>query len=154
MPQILSRYFGTLEYSPESAFEFPAGIPGFEEHSTFVFLELPHTRPLIFMQSTRDPGLCFITVPVRVADPQYKLDLSVEDRNSLGLPYEGAINIGEDVLCLAVVTVVEGADPTANLASPIALGRRSRIGLQAIQVSTEYSIRHPLMARAEMMPCS
>ena len=148
MPRLTSRYFGELDYSPEAAFEFPWGIPAFEDRTAFVYVEQPQNKPLVFMQSLDDPSLCFITVPVFVPDPAYQLRLSAED------PQDRPPKIGEDVLCLALVTVVEGADPTANLASPIVLNLRTRQGIQAIQPESEYSYRHPLLSREDVTPCS
>src|SRR3982074_2883741 len=105
MPQLVSKYFGELAFSPEAVFQFPAGIPAFEDQSAFVFLEQQHTDPLVFMQSLGDPGLCFITVPVSVADPAYRLDLALEDLATLGLATERTPKIGAEILCLALVTV-------------------------------------------------
>ena len=153
MPQLSSKYFGTLECDPDAVFRFPDGVPGFEDQTEFVFLEQPHTDPLIFMQSMIDPGLCFLAAPVFVADPDYRLTLIPEDREALGLsPSEPAV-IGEQVLCLALVTVHEGSGPTANLASPIVLGLRSRIGIQSFQYSSEEMLRKPLISAEEPVPC-
>jgi flagellar assembly factor FliW len=106
------------------------------------------------MQSLVNPGLCFITVPVRVADPAYRPDLSPEDLALLDLPSEPPPQAGSDILCLTMVTVSEQADPTVNLASPIVLNLRNRKGVQAILPSSGYSLRQPLLAREELVPCS
>ena len=75
MPRLVSKYFGELDYPVESVFEFPSGIPAFENHNQFVFLEQPDTRPLVLMQSSKDPALCFILIPVFVAEPNYELHI-------------------------------------------------------------------------------
>lgn len=154
MPQLPSKYFGDLEYSPEAAFQFAAGVPGFDDQTAFVFLEQPKNDPLVFMQSTARPDLCFIAVPVFVADPGYRLRLSPEDRESLELPSPAEPRIGVDVLCLALVTLNEAAGPTVNLASPIVLNLKNRRGVQSIQESSEYSMQHPLSSPEERSPCS
>jgi flagellar assembly factor FliW len=154
MPRLMSQYFGELDYVTEAAFQFPEGIPAFEDQTAFVFIEQPQTHPLVFMQSLVNPGLCFITVPVRVADPAYRPDLSPEDLALLELPSEPPPQAGSDILCLAMVTVSEQADPTVNLASPIVLNLRDRKGVQAILTSSGYSLRQPLLAREELVPCS
>jgi flagellar assembly factor FliW len=154
MPRLSSKYFGELDYSPDAVFQFPSGIPGFEGQTAFVFLEQPHNDPLVFMQSLVEPGLCFVAVPVFVANPHYRLTLAAEDCESLGLPPAAQLRIGEEVLCLALVTVSEGADPTANLASPIVLNLRTHTGLQSVQDCPEYSLQHPLLASEEHAPCS
>jgi len=154
MPRLLSKYFGELEYSPEAAFQFAAGIPGFEDQTAFVFLDQPHNHPLVFMQSLSQPDLCFIAVPVFVADPRYKVNLSPEDRESLKLSSPLDLRIGVDVLCLALVTVREDADPTVNMASPIVLNLENRMGIQSIQERSPYSMQHPLSPPSEAPPCS
>jgi flagellar assembly factor FliW len=154
MPRLVSRYFGELDYSTEAVFQFPEGIPAFEDQTAFVFLEQPQTHPLVFMQSLVNPGLCFITVPVRVADPAYRPDLSPEEFALLALSPEPPPQAGSDILCLTLVTVSEHADPTVNLASPIVLNLRNRKGVQAIPPSSDYSLRHPLLAHKDIVPCS
>lgn len=153
MPRVMSKYFGELEYGPESVFRFPCGIPAFEDHKAFVFVEQPQNQPLVFMQSLSDANLCFIGVPVFVAAPEYDLHLTPEDLASINLPLDQSPRIGEDVLCLALVTISEGCDPTVNLASPIVLNLQTRQGIQAVQPASDYSYRHPLLPRGDLLPC-
>ena len=154
MPRLTSKYFGELDYSADDAFQFPDGIPAFEDQTGFVFIDQPQTHPLVFMQSLGDPGVCFITVPVLVADPKYHPDLSPEDLALRGLSPEPPPQPGLDILCLSLVTVSEHADPTVNLASPIVLNLRNRKGVQAILPSSGYSLRQPLLAQGDLVPCS
>jgi flagellar assembly factor FliW len=154
MSRLVSKYFGELDYSAEAVFQFPEGVPAFEDQTAFVFVEQPQTYPLVFMQSLVNPGLCFITVPVLVADPAYRPELSAEDLALLELPPEPPPRAGSDILCLSMVTVSEQADPTVNLASPIVLNLRNRKGVQAILPSSGYSLRQPLLPREDLVPCS
>ena len=154
MSRLPSRYFGELEYSPDAAFQFAAGIPGFDDQTAFIFLEQPKNHPLVFMQSLVRPDLCFIAVPVFVADPRYELRLSPEDRELLELPAPPEPQIGADLICLALVTISDGADPTVNLASPIVLNLKNRKGVQSIQECSGYSMQHPLSPSVEKPPCS
>lgn len=138
----------------EAVFQFPEGIPAFEDQTAFVFLEQPQTHPLVFMQSLANPGLCFIAVPGLVADPAYRPDLSAEDLALLGLSPRVAPRTGSDILCLTLVTVSENADPTVNLASPIVLNLLNRKGIQAILPSSDYALQYPLLAQEDVVPCS
>lgn len=151
MPKIQTRYFNELEHSEEAVFQFPAGIPGFEEHTAFVFVEQAHASPLIFMQSLRDPNLCFIALPAVVLEPEYRLELSAEEGVALGLPYAEKPEIVPELIPLALVTVSGEEDPVANLMSPVVLNLKGRRGIQAIQLGSRYSLRHPLAAQA--LPC-
>jgi flagellar assembly factor FliW len=152
MPQIETTYFGSLAWQPESAIEFPAGLPGFEDERSFVPLEIGEYAPLVFLQSVRTPGLCFLTLPVLAADPGYCLEAAPEDLARMGLDPRRTPVIGKDVLCLAVLTVAEDGI-TANLLAPIVIGLDSRRGVQAIQPQGRYSHRHAL-ACEEAAVCS
>jgi flagellar assembly factor FliW len=53
MPSVDTKYFGSLEYREESVYEFPHGLPAFENETMFVLIEQPENRPLVFLQSLR-----------------------------------------------------------------------------------------------------
>ena len=44
MSALATKYFGNLDYSEESVFEFPLGIPGFDKEKKFLFVEQPLAR--------------------------------------------------------------------------------------------------------------
>jgi len=144
MPTVETKHFGTVEYEEESALEFPAGLPGFEERRRFVALCSPDTQPLIFLHSLEDPGLCFLTLPVLVVDRQYQLRVSAEDRDLVGLPQGRPLRLGEDVLCLAVLSLRESG-PTANLLGPLVVNLRNRKAVQAVTADSGYSHQQALV---------
>ena len=154
MPSLPTTYFGELHYNEDSVFEFPSGLPGFEEHSRFLLVKQAQSHPLVFVQSLLSPSLCFIAVPVLVVDPQYRLELIEEDLAGLQFPSGAQPRIGEEVACLALVTVIEFSDPTANLRSPLVLNLKTRVGLQIIHQDARYSFRQPIQSREEVTPCS
>lgn len=154
MPRLSTVYFPELEYKNESVFDFPSGLPGFEDQIAFLFIDQPQNRPLVFMQSLLNPGLCFMAVPVLTVDPGYRLNLSAEDLAALGFASCTAPKIGSEVGCFVLLTVTENWPPTVNLMSPIVVNLQSRRGIQAIPASSEYSLRHPLVLEKEPAPCS
>ncbi len=154
MPTLTTRYFDQLEYSGDAPFHFAAGIPGFEEHTAFLFVEQPHTKPLVFMQSLHDPAVCFIGLPASAVDPNYHLELSSEEAAALGLPYAEVPQTGPDLFSLVLLTLAENTDPVANLMSPIVLNTRTHRGIQAIQLGSNYSLRHPLALENQAVACS
>lgn len=159
MPCIQTKCFGEVEYSPDEVFEFPNGMPGFENEHAFVFLEQSATYPLMFMQSICSPDICFILLPVLAADPHYKLRVAEEDLTALRLAAGRQPRIGKDVLCGVLVCAAseDRTGPTANLLAPILVNLKRQIGIQAIQTQTSYSYRHPLIPRnsqEEMLACS
>lgn len=145
MSSLETKHFGQLPEKPEMQFEFPLGLPGFDERRRFVPLRFEHSDPLIFLQSLEDPDLCFITVPVLVLDPQFRVSLEADDLQLIGLPAERQPAIGEEVVCLAVISAhPEGS--TANLLAPIVVNLRNGKAVQAVMSDGAYSHRHPLIS--------
>jgi flagellar assembly factor FliW len=156
MPKLQTTYFGELDCSEASVYQFPHGLPGFETERAFVFLRQPHTEPLMFMQSVANPRLCFILLPILAAEPRYQVDLEPESVTELKLTPGRQPRIGEDILCAAIVCAGDGeaVEPTANLMAPVVVNIKERIGMQVTQPNSTYSHRHPLFARQELVPCS
>jgi len=152
MPSVQTKNFGPVSYEPETIVEFPQGLLGFEERRRFVALSFPDTQPLIFLQSIEDADLCFLTLPVLAVDREYQLRVSNEDREQIGLPVNRPLRIGEDVLCLAVLSLRE-TGPSANLLGPLVVNLRNRKGVQAVSADSGYSHQHALAAE-EAPVCS
>ena len=149
----VSAHFGPIDVNESSTIEFPEGLPGFEERRRF--LPLQHAQPdgLIFLQSLEAADLCFLALPVRSLRPEYEIALMPEDRETLGLPQEGPVGIGREVVALAILSLVEGQPPTANLRSPVVIHMKSRIAVQAIRPDDRYQCREALVLEAEAV-CS
>lgn len=147
MPLVQTKCFGEMEYDSSAVFEFPYGVPGFENEHAFLFLEQPAMHPLMFMQSLSNCHVCFILMPILAADPKYKLLLSGEELDALHLPRDRQPRIGKDILCAAVVCAADERrpHPTVNLQAPILVNLKERIGIQAILPQSGYSHQHPLL---------
>jgi flagellar assembly factor FliW len=144
MPLLATKYFGKLSCEPADCYDFPSGIPGYEGERTFVLLNLPGKEPLVFLQSVQTATLCFLALPILVADPQYRLSVSFEDLQILELELTRQPHIGGEVLVLALLAIEEGAAATANLMSPIVMNLKNRRAVQAIRCDFAYSHRQPL----------
>jgi flagellar assembly factor FliW len=155
MPRIQTVYFGELDYAGRDVFHFPQGLPGFEQERGFLFVQQPQTEPLMFLQSLRDPQLCFILLPILVLDANYRLNLDAEDLAALQLAPGRQPRIGEDILCAAIVSAGDGRQegPTANLLAPVVVNLKQQIGMQVIQADSPYTHRHPLTLGRELAPC-
>jgi len=140
-----TKYFGTMTCEEESAFDFPLGLPGFEDETRFVFIEIAEHAPLVFLQSLNNSSLCFLALPVPVIDPHYDLSLSAEDCAALELP-AGCDPKPEGALVLALVSLHDGFSATANLMAPVVVNVRRRRALQSIRVDRVYSHQHPVPA--------
>jgi len=146
MPLIETKYFGTMSYEDESVFDFPYGLPAFEEEKRFVFIEIAEYAPLVFLQSLTRPSLCFLALPVLSVDPDYRLELSSEDRAALEL--EGQSERGGGILALALLSLHDGFPATANLMAPLVLNVKTRQGLQSIRRDFRYSHQHSITSPA------
>jgi flagellar assembly factor FliW len=143
MPRLQTLHFGDIEYEPEALIEFPAGLPAFEEERSFVLIRQPEPGLVIFLQSLRDPGLVFVTLPAQAIDPAYRLELSEEEWIAAGFN-AGRARDEAECLILAVVTIPDGGAMTANLMAPIVIDRAGQRGAQVIQAESEYSHQFPL----------
>ena len=135
MPKCPTRYHGEMEYPEEAVVTFSRGLFGFEDERRFVLIENPATRPIVFLQSLATPDLCFLALPARVVDPNYQLEIAPEDLEEIGLPADETPRIGEDLLCLSLITVREGGPTTANLLAPVVICMQGRKGVQAISTA-------------------
>ncbi len=152
MAVLQTKHFGQITYEKESELGFPSGLPGFEDRRRFVALRFVESDPLIYLQSLEDAGLCFITMPIFVADPKYVLNVSDEDLTMLELPAGRQPRIGEDVLCLTILSVQE-TGATANLLAPVLVNLRNRRAVQAVAQDSDYSLQYSLMPE-EAAVCS
>jgi flagellar assembly factor FliW len=153
MQSVQTKYFGTLSCREEAVFEFPRGLPAFENEKRFVLIELPENSPLVFLQSLSEPRLCFLAFPIQVVDRDYKLAVSVEDLSALALDPGRQPGVGSEVSVLALVSLHEGFSPTANLMAPVILNITTRRGLQAIRQDRVYSHQHAVKSRGPGVPC-
>jgi flagellar assembly factor FliW len=153
MPSLDTKYFGVLTYREEAVFEFPQGLPAFEEEHRFVLIEMPENAPLVFLQSLRQPGLCFLAFPILVADREYRLAVSPEDREALQLDGGQQPKLGSEVLVLTLVSLHDGFSATANLMAPIVLNLKTHCGLQAIRQDNLYSHQHPIQSPSPEVVC-
>ncbi|MGD0500131.1 MAG: flagellar assembly protein FliW [Bryobacteraceae bacterium] len=152
MPAFETQQLGTIIYDPDAAIEFPHGLPGFDHLHQFAAVRLPKTDPLVYLQSLEDPAVCFLTAPVAAVCPDYRLEVSAEDLEAVGLAAARRPAIGRDVLCLAVLSLREGG-PRANLLAPVVVNLRNRKAVQAVSPRGDYSHQYAL-APEEAAVCS
>ena len=153
MAKCLTKSHGEIEYYEDVVMHFSEGLFGFESETRFLPIEVPALHPLLFLQSVDRQGLCFITLPILVIDPFYRLNLSPSDLELAGLPTGRQPAIGEDVLCLAILTLHKDAPATANLIAPLVMNLRTRKTVQAIVCEGDYSHQHVFPASPPEAVC-
>ena len=150
MPLLNTKNLGTISWEPGSEIEFPRGLPGFEQLRRFVAVHFCHTDPLIFLQSLEDAALCFITLPVRAVDADYRVAVSNEDLRLVGLRAGRQPHIGKEIHCLAVLSLRK-AGATANLLAPVVINLKNLKAVQAVAQAGGYSHQHVLPAEEEAL---
>jgi len=133
---MVSPWLGELSWETGCELQFPAGLPGFEEHRRMVPVEIPSQRPLIYLQSAEQARVCFLALPILAVHPGFELSLSEEDRSllefdPLQLPASAIPALGTDVLCLALL-VPFGKTVQTNLDAPIVINLHNSRGIQAV----------------------
>ncbi|HTW66398.1 MAG TPA: flagellar assembly protein FliW [Bryobacteraceae bacterium] len=149
MSSVETKYFGVLPYAEESVFNFPLGLPAFEDEKAFVLIETVERAPLVFLQSLSRPSLCFLAFPVQIVDRNYPLAVAPEDLDALGLDPGRQPALSAEVVVLALISVHDGFVATANLMAPVVLNVKNRRGVQAIRRDRLYSHQHPVSLKPE-----
>jgi flagellar assembly factor FliW len=151
MPLLATKYFGTLPYECSDCYQFPLGIPGFDDEKQFVLLNIPGKEPLVFLQSVATQTLCFLALPILVVDPVYELCVSIQDLRILDLEPTRQPRLGSEALVLALLAIEKGQDATANLLAPVVINVAKRRAVQAIRCDSVYSHRQslPQLSRRE-----
>jgi flagellar assembly factor FliW len=139
-----------MAYREDSVFEFPDGLPAFENETRFVPIEMEQYSPLIFLQSASQSGLCFLTFPILVVDREYRISLTAEDRLKLHLAPDRQPELRSEVAVLALLSLHDGFSATANLMAPIVVNLKTRQALQAIRQDSAYSHEYPVRAAAKV----
>jgi len=154
MPKVETKYFGLLDYEEDAVLHFPAGLPGFESETRFLLIDHPRTKPLVHMQSMRDPGLCFLTLPAQTVEPQYQFTIGAEERAMLGLAEGYEPVLGGDILCLVMLTLLPDQAPTTNLLAPVVIHLANHKAVQVVQSDSRYSHQHAVRPEGSGPSCS
>ena len=120
---------------------FPKGIPGFEEHTTFI-LEKEDDSPIVHLESTEDKEVGFVLFPPQLYFSDYlsKVEFGPEEVESLEITAEDTVEVWAIItLCLSDIS-----KSTVNLRAPIVINPRTNQGFQFILTDENYSSRQQL----------
>jgi flagellar assembly factor FliW len=153
MLRIPTKFLGDVEYTPDAIFSFAAGIPGFESHQEYLFLNIPQIAPLMFLQSVTCRNLCFVLLPILTVAPEFQLNLTADELRQLDFAENQRPVLGHDVLCAALISVGNKEVPYANMMAPLVVNLKTRVGLQVIHPESGYSLRHPITIEELAVAC-
>lgn len=117
-----------VSVDPETLFNFPQGIAGFEECTRFKLFHEEGKPTVFWLQSVDDTGVMFPIVTPEALDIEYQIELSDADCALIGM--QGT----EDVVVVVIVyrSEAEGGKIAANTRSPVILNLKSRKGMQKV----------------------
>lgn len=136
-----TKFFGTQEVDEKEFISFKHGIPGFENERRYFITAYSPGSPFMVMQSVEKPNLAFILIGLGDVMPGYAIDLGEEVATELQLEKP------EEAMVYAIVSIPgELAGATVNLAAPLVINARAKLGKQIILNNPAYGLRYPLFA--------
>ena len=129
---------GKLDVQNEQIYQFPKGIPGFDDENEFAMITLEE-GPFSYLQSLKDTRISFLISDPFVFYPAYEFELPESDAEELG--------ITESVIVRCIVTINEQTQidlTTINLLAPIVLNPLNKQGKQVVLHNSPYRTKHLL----------
>jgi len=121
---------------------FPKGLLGFAHLTAFRLFEPADGYPLKFLQAVEDPEVSFTCIDPASIKPDYVVPLGADEAKALHLESP------EDALILTLVVIPE--DPrqmTTNLAGPLVVNVKTRLGYQIVMSSDTFPLRFPILGQ-------
>ena len=139
--QVRSR-FANVDVDARDLITFPDGVPGYEGRRQFVLLEIPDLAPLRVLHAVDAPEPCFLVLDPTSVLAGFRCEITAADRLRLEATDESVL------LWLAIVTVSEGGEASANLRAPIVVNPERMIGRQVMPNGCVYPLQHALAGGA------
>lgn len=139
--ELETAQFGVVDVKEEQIFNFPKGIPGFEEYTQFAVIDLPE-GPFSYLQSVQESQIALLITDPFIFFPDYEFELSEHVTEELEL--------GSSLMIRCILTLnKEISQSTINLLAPVVFNMENRMAKQVILQSTEYRSRHLLWSKEE-----
>jgi len=126
---------------------FPSGLIGFENQKEYSLCEVPGQSQFCRLFS-KDKELTLLLLNPFAVFPDYDITITDEDRAELSLTEP------ENAFVLNTVTIPadDAEQITINLAAPIIINIKNRIGRQVILLG-DYPVKQPLVAQRKRACC-
>lgn len=121
---------------------FPKGLLGFPQLTAFRLYEPQDGYPLKFLQAVEAQDISFTCIDPAGIKDDYVVPLGNDEAEALGLESQ------EDAMILTLVVIPE--DPrrmTANLAGPLVVNVKTRVGYQIALNAEEFPLRFPILGQ-------
>ena len=145
--KVVTTRFGVIDVDDSSAINLVWGLLGFESCKRYCLYRHRPDVKFWWLQSLEDPGLAFVVIDPSEYFADYEFEMSDADAAKIRLSRP------EDAMTLAIVTIPKNAEEaTVNLAAPIVINSRERIGIQAVSQDNKYLTKEPL-GRKQVQQC-
>jgi flagellar assembly factor FliW len=137
---------GRQEFVPDEStnkFFMPEGLIGLSDFKNFELIVDPESLPFVILRCVNGDEIQIPAVePIGLVE-SYKLNINDEDADAIGLRGEDANPL---ILNVATIKSFEPQKVTLNLAAPILINRRTRVGKQVVLANyQDYSTTHVLI---------
>ncbi len=130
---------GLAAEASDATIFFPHGLVGFEDWKRFVLLvDDCEELPVATLQSLDTQEVALLVSDPLLLVPDYRVLLSPEDREDLGLGPE------EEPVVYCTLTLAKDGWLTANLLGPLAINPATRQAKQIVLADLGYSTRHQI----------
>lgn len=120
--------------------EFPEGLLGFPAFTRLRLLEPPDDYPFKFLRSEDRKEVTFIALDIAAIKPDYEVPLSPVESEAL------AIGKPEDAMVLTLVVIPDDMQQMfTNLAGPLVINIRARVGRQIALAGDKFPLRFPIL---------
>ena len=137
--EIQTKFHGHIDISGKQLLNFKQGIPGFEQFTQYVILDLFDNSMLKVLQSIEESFVAFIICDPWVYESEYEFDLNesvikeLEIESSENLEIYNILTIPEDI-----------SKATINLLAPVIIHRKHNVGMQVVLEGTSYTTKHSI----------
>lgn len=140
--KIQTKFHGELEIQASNTWNFPKGIPGFENENEFTILPIEGNDAFQVLQSTNTPAIAFIVANPYTIVEDYSFNIDEPTIDLLEIKKQ------EDIFVLGVLSLKEPFEKsTLNLQAPLIFQSTTKKAKQMIINENTFSVRHPIGAQ-------
>jgi flagellar assembly factor FliW len=137
-----------MSLSP-SSFQFPQGLPGFENLKDFLLVPVLENRDFYWLHAKDDTNVIFLLVDPFAFFPDYELKLNKPVREMLSVTKQ------EEVSIYTIVTITDNnyKKATTNLLGPLIFNNTNKQAVQLVLEGTSYQTKHLLFSPLKASAC-
>lgn len=129
-----------IEYTDADVVRFEGGVPGFEGLKKFLLTMNPEHEPFVWLYSIDNPQIRFLMVNPLLFRPDYSPHMQKDQITDLQVENK------DDLLLFVIVTLNPNPKlSTVNMAGPVLINIKRKLGKQIILDDGQYSIRERMM---------